>query len=146
MQMERFLTEFLLESFGFTPKKHHEHMKDRLSFKIFQEGYMYLYVLLGFISSRKNMIYCQIVEVWALQTVLPGYVWSKRILKHLQQIHPAFFEYIQSACLWKQAWKQTPKYIKEVRRFTPLKSNIDTQNCHLWKEIHFPNHHFWYLS
>ena len=25
---------------------------------------------------------------------------------------------------------------------TPLKSNIDTQNCHVWKEMHFPNHHF----
>lgn len=71
MQMERFLTEFLLESFGFTPKKHDEHMKDRISPKIFQEGYMYLYVLLGFISSRKNMIYRHIAEVWALQTVLP---------------------------------------------------------------------------
>ena len=21
----------------------------------------------------------------------------------------------------------------------------DTQNSHVWKEIHFPNHHFWYL-
>ena len=123
MQMERFLTEFLLESFGFTPKKHHEHMKDRISPKIFQEGYMYLYVLLGFISSRKNMIYRHIAEVWALQTVLPGYVWSKRTLKHLEQIHPAFFSYEwihpERMLMWKQAWNQTPKYIKEVRGFTP---------------------------
>ena len=28
---------------------------------------------------------------------------------------------------------------------TPLKSNIDIQNRHGWKEIQFPNHHFWYL-
>ena len=25
---------------------------------------------------------------------------------------------------------------------TSLKSNIDIQNSHVWKEIHFPNHHF----
>ena len=28
---------------------------------------------------------------------------------------------------------------------TPLKSNVDTKNGDILKEIHFPNHHFWYL-
>ena len=30
-------------------------------------------------------------------------------------------------------------------RIYPLKSNMDTQNSHVWKKIHFPNNHFWYL-
>ena len=28
----------------------------------------------------------------------------------------------------------------------PPKNNMDTQNRHIWKEIHFKQHHFWYLS
>ena len=28
----------------------------------------------------------------------------------------------------------------------PLKFNIDTQSRHIWREIHFPNHHFWYVK
>ena len=27
----------------------------------------------------------------------------------------------------------------------PLKTNMDTQNSHVWKEIHFKTHHSWYL-
>ena len=26
------------------------------------------------------------------------------------------------------------------------KTNMDTQNNHIWNEIHFKDHHFWYLS
>ena len=29
--------------------------------------------------------------------------------------------------------------------FTPKKTNMDTQNSHIWKEIHFKNHNSWYL-
>ena len=30
--------------------------------------------------------------------------------------------------------------VKQFRKATPQKFNIDTQNCHVRKEIHFPNH------
>ena len=29
------------------------------------------------------------------------------------------------------------------KKNAPVKFSIDTQNRHVWKEIHFPNHHFW---
>ena len=32
-----------------------------------------------------------------------------------------------------------------LKNLTFMKSNIATQNSHFWKEIHLPNHHFWYL-
>ena len=35
------------------------------------------------------------------------------------------------------------KGIGETKSYTPLKSNINTKNNHIWKEIHFPNHKFW---
>ena len=31
------------------------------------------------------------------------------------------------------------------RSYPPVKSDIDTQNRLGWKDMHFPNHHFWYL-
>ena len=53
---------------------------------------------------------------------------------------------------WQIRWPTTPSstlYRVNLKcrswRTNPLKSNIDTRNSHVWKEIHFPNHHFWYL-
>ena len=36
-----------------------------------------------------------------------------------------------------------PVYIGGFRD-APLKCNIDTKISYIWKELHFPNHHFWY--
>ena len=30
-------------------------------------------------------------------------------------------------------------------KYTPPKTNLDTQNSHIWKEVHLKNHRFWYL-
>ena len=38
---------------------------------------------------------------------------------------------------------ENPEVVFSNRKFTPLKSNIATQNSHVWKEIHLPKHHFW---
>ncbi len=44
--------------------------------------------------------------------------------------------------------RQKNSTVPMFQTFTPPKTNMDimdTQNSHVWKEIHFPNHHFWYL-
>ncbi len=41
--------------------------------------------------------------------------------------------------------QHSPANISENPYTPELKTNIDTENSHIWKEIHFPNHHFWYL-
>ncbi len=33
-------------------------------------------------------------------------------------------------------------YCNEMIFNTPQKSNIDTKNCHIWRELPFPEHHF----
>ena len=52
-----------------------------------------------------------------------------------------------------QIWQVLSRFMVSTRwgmqklsiGLTPLKTNMDTQNSHIWKEIHFENHHSWYL-
>ena len=39
---------------------------------------------------------------------------------------------------WEKSWGKTNK-------LPSLKTNMDTQNSHTWKEIHLKKHHSWYL-
>ena len=52
-----------------------------------------------------------------------------------------------------QIWQVLSRFMVSTRwgmqklsiGLTPLKTNMDTQNSHIWKEIHFENHHSWCL-
>ena len=47
---------------------------------------------------------------------------------------------------WRpETWNLDKNPQRPLKKDTPWKCNMDTHNSHIWKEIQFKNHHFWYL-